>query len=302
MTRLAQVTNPPGPGDDPRPDAPTQLSGTPGSPPGAVAAGPPPTDAAAGPVQPERRSRLGDPLSIVLILVIVAALVVAGLIGAEIYARHVAVDKVSAAAQCVTEDKADVSFSAMPPFLWQHMNGHYDNITITTAGNQIKNAKGMKADVVINDVDLHGDDSSKGTIGALDATITWTSDGIQKTVQDALPVVGSFLGDVKTNPSDGTIELHGTFGDIVAKPQVTNNKLTLQMVSLSVLDILGGFTLPKESVQPTLDTLTDKLANDLPLGIRADSIQVTDSGVVGHFSTRNAKIPKATEDPCFANL
>jgi hypothetical protein len=254
-------------------------------------------DAAQQP-KPKRRRGLGDPLSIVLIVVIVLALVAAGLMGAEIYARHIANGKVASAAECVAEDNATVSFSVMPPFLWQHINGHYDNITIATAGNQIKSAKGMKADVTINDVDLNGDANSKGTIGALDATIMWTSDGIQKTIQDSVPLVGSLLGDVKTNPSDGTVALNGTFGDIIAKPQVINNKLTLQVVRLSGL----GFVLPKESVQPTLDKFTDKLASDLPLGIHADSVQVTDTAVVGHFSTRNAKIPVQSQNPCFANL
>jgi hypothetical protein len=254
-------------------------------------------DAAQAP-KPKRGRGLGDPLSILLIVVIVVALIAAAVMGAEVYARHVANSKVASAAECVAEDSATVSFSALPPFLWQHINGHYDNITVVTAGNQIKSAKGMKADVTINDVDLNGDANSKGTIGALDATIMWTSDGIQKTIQDSIPLVGSFLGTVKTNPSDGTVALNGTFGDIVAKPQVTNNKLTLQVVSLSGL----GFVLPRESVQPTLDKFTDKLANDLPLGIHADSVQVTDSAVVGHFSTRNAKIPVQTQNPCFANL
>jgi hypothetical protein len=221
---------------------------------------------APGTAQPKRRFRLGDPLSIVLILVIVVAVVVAGIIVVELYARNTADKKVAEAAQCVAQDNVTASFSAMPPFLWQHINGHYTNISISTAGNQIKSAKGMKAVVSINDVDLNGDANSKG--------------------------------NVTTKPSDGTISLDGTFGSIVAKPQVANNKLTLQVVSLSGL----GFTLPSESVQPALDGFSDKLANDLPLGIHADSVQVTDSGVVAQFSTRNAKIPVANVDPCFAGL
>ena len=287
------MTNPPGPPGD----GPTQQTPVTGPPPGQPPGLPPTEDAAQQP-KPERPRGLADPLSILLIVVIVAALAAAGLIGTEIYARHIANGKVASAAECVTEDAATVSFGVMPPFLWQHMNGHYDNITIVTAGNQIKSAKGMRADVTINDVDLTGDANSKGTIGALDATITWTSDGIQKTIQDSIPLVGSLLSGVKTNPSDGTVALNGTFGDIVAKPQVTNNKLTLQVVSLSGL----GFVLPTESVQPILDRFTDKLASDLPLGIHADSVQLTDTGVVGRFSTRNARIPSQSQDPCFANL
>jgi hypothetical protein len=279
-------------------DAPTHNLSRPGAPDPATqqipsAAAPP----AAKPAK-KRRGFLRDPLSIVLILVIVVAVVAAGLLGAEVYARHQANSKVTAAAECVSEDNATVSFSTMPPFLWQHISGYYDNITVTTAGNQIQSAKGMKAQVTINDVDLHGDANSKGTIGALDATIVWTADGIKQTIQDAIPIVGSFVSGVKTNAADQTITLDGTFGDIVTKPQVVDKKIKLQVVSLSGL----GFILPSESVQPALDSATDKFANELPLGIKADAIQVTDDAVTGQFSTRNAKIPQGEENPCFANL
>ena len=61
-----------------------------------------------------------------------------------------------------------------------------------------------------------------------------------------------------------------------------------------------GFTLPSESVQPALDAFANELTDSYPLGIHADSVQVTNSGVVGHFSTHNASIPQ--DNPCFANL
>ena len=242
-----------------------------------------------------RRFRLGDPLSIVLIVVIVVALVAASLLGAELYARHRADSAVAAATECVVQDNASVSFGASP-FLLQHMTGHYGNISITTAGNQIRKAKGMKAQVSIDDVRLQSTANSKGMIGALDATITWSSDGIKQTVQNSIPLFGSFLSGVKTNPSDGTIQLQGTLGSITAKPQVGNNGIGLQVVNLNGL----GFTLPSESVQPALDAFANELTNSYPLGIHADSVQVTDSGVVGHFSTRNVSIPQG--NPCFANL
>jgi hypothetical protein len=242
-----------------------------------------------------RRFRVGDPLSIVLIVVIVLALVAAGLLGAELYARHRAEGAVAAATECVVHDNASVSFGASP-FLLQHMTGHYGNISITTAGNQIGQAKNMKAQVSIDDVRLQSTANSKGTIGALDATITWSSDGIKQTVQNSIPLFGSFLTGVKTNPSDGTIQLQGMLGSIIARPQVGNNGIGLQVVNLNGL----GFTLPGESVQPALDAFANELTGSYPLGIHADSVQVTDSGVVGHFSTRNVSIPH--DDPCFANL
>lgn len=238
-------------------------------------------------------------MSIVLVFVIVVALVVAALIGAELYARHIAEDKVTKAVECVTKDNATVSFGAMPPFLWQHINGDYTNISIQTAGNQLRSAKGMKADIEIRDVNLHGGADSKGTIGALDATISWTSDGIKQTVQDAIPTFGAFItSSVTTNPSDGTVQLKGTLDNITVKPQVVNGGLSLQVVKFTGL----GFTLPRETVQSTLDAFTSNMTSQFPLGIHADSVQVSDSGVAGHFSTRNASMPPGQTDPCFANL
>jgi hypothetical protein len=295
------VTNPQGPphGDPAIWNRPTQqipAPPPPPPPPGQPGYGPPPN----GP-KPKgsalRRFRIRDPLSILLITVIVVAVIAAGLLGAELYARHRADSVVAAATECVVQDTASVSFGATP-FLLQHMTGHYNNISITTAGNQIRSAKGMKADVHINDVRLQGNANSKGTIGALDATITWSADGIKQTIQNAIPLFGSFVTGAKTNPNDGTVELQGGLGSITAKPQVVNNGLSLQVVSLSGL----GFTLPSETVQPALDAFTTQLTNNYPLGIHADSVQVTNDAVVGHFSTRNASIPQGTQDPCFASL
>ena len=139
---------------------------------------------------------------------------------------------VAAATECVVKDDVTVSFGASP-FLLQHMTGNYGNISIETAGNQIRDAKGMKAQVNIDDVRLQSSGNSKGTIGALDATITWSADGIKQTVQDAIPLVGSFVTGVTTNPSDGTIELEGALGSsITAKPTVQDGGLALQVVNL----------------------------------------------------------------------
>ncbi len=252
----------------------------------------------AAPVKTKRRF-LGDPVSIILVLVIVAALVVAGLIGGELYARNRANSVVAAATECVVQDQAKVSFGPSP-FLLQHLTGHYRDISIHTAGHQIRNAKGMTADININDVDLHGSGDSKGTIGELDATITWTSDGIRETVQQGVPFVGGLVNAVSTNTSAGTIELNGALGlgSVTVKPQIAGSGLALQVVKVTAM----GATLPHETAQSALDTFTSALTKNYPLGIHADSVQVTNDGVVAHFSTRNAAIPAAQTDPCFAHV
>jgi hypothetical protein len=246
-----------------------------------------------------RRFRLGDPVSIVLIFVIVAALAVAGLVGGELYARHRADNVVATATECVIQDGATASFGPSP-FLLQHLTGHYKDISIHTAGHQIRNAKGMKADINIDNVDLHGNADSKGTIGALDANITWTSQGIQETVQDSIPIIGSLVNSVSTDPSAGTIVLTGAFGlgTVTVKPQVSNGELNLEVNKVTAM----GAVVPHETAQAALNTFTSAMIKNYPLGIRADSVHVTNDGVVAHFSTRNASIPAGQSDPCFAHL
>ncbi len=84
--------------------------------------------------------------------------------------------------------------------------------------------------------------NSKGTIGALDATITWTSNGIKETVQNSIPLLGSLLSRSRRILRQAPSQLKGILGSITTKPQVVNNGLGLQIVTLTGL----GFTLPKE--------------------------------------------------------
>ncbi|MDA2891720.1 DUF2993 domain-containing protein [Mycolicibacterium sp. BiH015] len=274
----------------------------PGPPPGQL-----PQDPGYAPAAPAEESAsagarlkrmFSDPISIVLVVVIVLALVFAGLLGGELYARSRADTIVAGTVECVVQDDATASFGVMPPFLLQHVSGHYTNIRIETAGNQIRDAKGMKVNLEINDVRIEDTATSSGSIGSLVANISWSAEGIKETIQGAIPLVGSFVNGVTTDPNDGTIELEGALGSITAKPEVVNGGLSLQVQQVTGL----GFTLPREAVQPALDAFTAELTQNYPMDIKADSVEVTDSGVVSQFSTQNASIPKGQQDPCFASL
>jgi LmeA-like phospholipid-binding len=243
-----------------------------------------------------RRSFLRDPLSTILILVIAVALLGTGLIGAELYARKRAADVVAAATECEVKDKVQVSFGPSP-FLLQHATGNYTDISIHTAGNQIRDGKGMKADITVNDVTLHDNGKSKGTIGAVDATIVWTSNAIKETVQDGLPFVSGLIDSVRTNPGAGTIQLSGALGlgTVTLKPRIADGQLSLEAVKVTAM----GALVPHETAQAALDVFTSKMMKDYPLGIRADNVQVTNDGVVGNFSAHNALIPA---NECFAHI
>src|SRR5262249_34850721 len=118
----------------------------------------PPTDRPAAPdeepAQAKRKSRLRDPLSILLVLIIVVSLLIAGLIGAELYVRNRANNKVAQAVACEVKDKATASFAVTPLLLWQFATQHFTNISVETAGNQIRDAKGMKINLTIKNVQL----------------------------------------------------------------------------------------------------------------------------------------------------
>ncbi|WP_342751313.1 DUF2993 domain-containing protein [Mycolicibacterium hodleri] len=247
------------------------------------------------PVKAKRPSWWRDPLSLSLIAIIAVAVVVGGLAGGELYARHRVDGILVEVAECVVKDGATVSFGVNPPFLWQHVTGHYTNISVSTDGNQVQDAKGMQADVSVSDVRLHGSPDSKGTIGALEATLTWTAAGIKDTVADNLPGVGSLVTGVTTDPAAGTLNMEAGDITVTAKPVVNGGDLALQVVTVAG-------QLEKDTVQAALDGLTAKLNAQYPLGIHADSVVVTATGVVGKFSTQNASIPQEDENACFARL
>ncbi|MDT5349164.1 MAG: hypothetical protein QOH91_2451, partial [Mycobacterium sp.] len=142
-----------------------------------------------------------------------------------------------------------------------------------------------------------------GTVGSINATFTWTTKGIKDSIATQLGGLAKFVTNtVVTRPNDGTIELKGKLGDdMVVKPVVSGGGIELQIQSFNVLI----FSLPKESAQSQLNKYTSDATKNLPLGIHADSVQVTSDSVIAHFSTQNATIPAGgttPKDPCFANL
>lgn len=290
------MTDPLTPPNQPPPPTSAPQGPPPGYAPASSPQGPPP------PQEPKPGSRIKnlfrDPLSIVLVVVIVVALVLAGLLGGELYARSRANDVVAASVSCVVEDEATASFGVMPPFLLQHMTGHYTNIHIETAGNQIREAKDMKVDIYVEDVRLEDTADSGGSVGSIVADITWSSEGILQTISNSVPLIGAFVSGVTTNPSEGTVELEGPLGSITTKPTVVDGGIELQVTELTGL----GFSLPREAVQPALDVFTGQLTGDYPMNIKADSVTVTDAGVESRFSTENADLPKGQQDACFAGI
>ena len=242
-----------------------------------------------------RLQSLRNPTSIVLLMVTAVALFCAGLLGGELYWRYRAHSMLTAMVECMVDDDASVSLATTPPLLLQSMEGNYTEIAIATAGKQVRAARGMRVVVDIRDLRLQHNGPSGATIGSLTATIDWTDDGMKRTAQQAIPVLGGFVTGVTTDPSTGTIAVEGPLGTVEAKPAVADGGVRLQIKNLTGL----GLPLPSGGLQSALDTFfTKEMKKELPTGLRIDQVQVTDTGVAAHFSARNLSFPASKHETC----
>ena len=230
------------------------------------------------------------PTSILLIAVIAVALACAPLLAGELCMRYSLHAMFKAMVKCMVEDDANVSITTAPPLLIQAVNGHYTDITIATAGNQVRSAKGMRIVVDIKDLRLAGNHASEATIGSLNATMQWSDNGMEQTARQAFPLLGGFFSGVSTDPSTGTIALESELGTVTAQPTLAGGSVHLQIKSLTA----PGLALPTYGLQSVLDSFAADVKKELPTGLRADDLKITNSGVAAHFSASNVSI-RATE-------
>ncbi|MCV7301502.1 LmeA family phospholipid-binding protein [Mycobacterium barrassiae] len=261
---------------------------------------------------PVKRKRFRGPIAFVLILVIVLAVAAAGLLATELYARTVAVGKVKSAAACFiegSESAVDVTFETSPPVLMQYINDKYTGFTITTNGSDIRGVDGITADIAVDDLDLNGDATKRGTIGAIDATIAWTNEGLRESANTALKeAIDEYLADsflsflsdwistdevvtsVTTDPSTGIVTLNGMFDSSIAIKPVTTDGGIRMVIQPDSFWLGGNLDLPQDDLQEKLDEMTGELT-DNKYGLGVDSLDVTDSGVVAKLSATNVEIP-----------
>ncbi|MDM2422600.1 DUF2993 domain-containing protein, partial [Mycobacteroides abscessus] len=252
--------------------------------------------AAPEPVSP-RKGR--DYKSLVLIAVIVVAVALAAVLGIELYARQRTSSEVNAATSCLVQDGATASFGPMPLVL-QYLGDHIDKLTIKTAGNQIAQAKKMTVAITVRDVSLKKTADSLGTIGRLDVEVSWPTAGITESARALVPgMLGSMVGDATTNESTGEVTLSaaGGLAQITTKPVIKDGMVTLQSENVSAF--IG---LPREIIQPALDTFSKGLVGgQYPMGLKAQEVKVTNDGITVKLSSTNQPM-KPTNEPCLQNL
>lgn len=244
----------------------------------------------------EKRRR--DYRTIVLAAVIVLAVALAAVLGAELYIRKRIAREVNAATTCLVQDGASVSFGPVP-LMAQYLSKHINKITIRTAGNQIAQAKKMAVAITVRDISLHKEGDSLGTIGRMDVEVNWPTEGMNETMSSMAPsMLGPSVGKVTTSGATGliTVQIAGGLASVTTKPVVKNGQLELE--SENVTAMIG---LPRELAQPGLDMFTKGIGSQYPMGLQTDEVKVTDDGLLLKMSTTNQPM-KPVDDPCLSNL
>lgn len=236
--------------------------------------------------QPPAPRRNRRNILVVTSVAVVVALV-ACLVGGEFYVRHKVKSCLSSQFQNAIGTPVDVGLGATP-VLVDLADKHISRLTVDSQGDQFGPAQGMKVHAVVRDIHLQGDDKRAGTIDSSEADVTWGSDGIADTLKQKL--AGTVSG-VKTNSSDGTIEVDGILSStLILKPTVDNGAVAVQTQSASI----AGFGLPDELVDSVVKLLTSGLQQQYPIGMTVTAVQVTDSGVNLTLTGGRYDLPKPT--------
>ncbi|MRH87166.1 DUF2993 domain-containing protein [Nocardia sp. SYP-A9097] len=236
---------------------------------------PPPTANAAG--GQGGSPRKGRKKRTLLIIGLVAALiVVGGLAGGEAYARHTVEKCISSQFQAQMGSKIDVSFGAKPMLLTMFDN-KVGSVTVDSDDSKFGPAVGMVVHATFHDIETQDQGRAGGTIGSSEAEVTWSNDGIAKTL-------GGLVSGATSDPSSGTLSFTvlGGLAQLQVKPKIAGDKVEVDTMSASFL----GIGLPTDLVSGIVELMTESLQS-YPMGLQPTKVEVTSDGL--HVSLKGGK-------------
>ncbi|WP_232851367.1 LmeA family phospholipid-binding protein [Nocardia acididurans] len=204
-----------------------------------------------------------------MIIAIVAALVVVGgLAGGEAYARNKVSNCIAAGFEKQMGSKIDVAFGAKPMLLTM-FDGKVGKVTVDSDDTKFGPAQDMVVHATFNDIELKDGGRQGGTIGSSSADVTWSNNGIVKTL-------GGLVSGATSDPNADTLNFAvlGGIAELQVKPKVVNGKVDVETMSASLL----GFGLPTDLVDGIVDLLSESLQT-YPMGMQPTSVEVTKDGL-----------------------
>nr|WP_297622613.1 DUF2993 domain-containing protein [Nocardia sp.] len=204
-----------------------------------------------------------------MVIGLVLALVVVGaLAGGEAYARNKVENCISSQFEQQMGSKIDVSFGAKPMLLTMFDN-KVGSVTVDSDDTKFGPAVGMTVHATFHDIQLQDGGKAGGTVGSSEADVTWSNDGIMKTL-------GGLVSGATSDPSAGTLSFTvlGGLAQLQVKPKVVGDKVEVETVSASFL----GIGLPTDLVSGIVDLMTQSLQT-YPMGLKPTSVTVTQDGL-----------------------
>ncbi|WP_280234128.1 LmeA family phospholipid-binding protein [Nocardia cyriacigeorgica] len=222
--------------------------------------------------------------TLVIALIAVVALLTTVLVGGEAYARHSVASCVSRQFEKEMGSKIDVGFGAKP-MLVTWVDGKLPEVNVNSDDVKFGPAVGMRVHAKFHDVEVTDNGRGGAAIGRSTADITWSNDGIGKTL-------GGLVSDVASSPTEGklTLDVLGGVAQVSVQPRVAADTVQVEIESAHVL----GIGLPTDLVQEIADLLSQSL-QVYPFEMRPTGVQVTDDGLRVQLAGGPAQMPAGTE-------
>ncbi|MEU0544264.1 LmeA family phospholipid-binding protein [Nocardia sp. NPDC005978] len=232
---------------------------------------PPPANTTGGQGGSPRKGRKRR--TALIIGVVVAMVLVGGLAFGEAYARRTVENCIASQFEQQMGSKIDVSFGAKP-MLVTMLDKKVGSVTVDSDDTKFGPAVGMKVHAVFNDLEMQDDGRQGGSVGSSEAEVSWSNDGIAKTM-------GGLVSGVTSDPKAGTLNFAVLAGlaELQIKPKVVGDKIEVETVSAALL----GIGLPTDLVSGIVELMTESLQS-YPMGLQPTKIEITSDGL--HVSLR----------------
>lgn len=230
---------------------------------------------------PRRRSRLP------LIAAGVVIVLIAALVGGELYARNRVTTCLTTQFESELGSQIDVGLGATP-VLFSLATKKFSSVDISSDDSSFGPAQDLQVDATIEDVDLTATDTTSGRIGSSTADVTWSTSGIQATLQEQ--GLGGIVSGVTSDPASGTLRfgIVGGLAELTVQPVAAGDTVDIRTTDASIL----GIGIPTDLADSVVSVLADSLQT-YPLGMTPESIEVTDTGIAMTLSGGAYDIPAA---------
>ncbi|MFC8179802.1 DUF2993 domain-containing protein [Rhodococcus sp. NPDC057297] len=223
-----------------------------------------------------------------MIAVLVVLVLVAALLGGELYFRQQIKSCLAGQLESEIGSQVDVGLG-WKPILISLVDKQVSSVTLDSNDARFGPAEGMTVHAEVEDVDLAQTADSNGTIGSSSADISWSTDGIARTLQSQ--GIGALVSGVTSDAAAGTLSFAvGGLAQLTVKPTVTGDRVDVQTVDASIL----GLGIPTDLVDSIVGVLSDSL-QQYPLDMTPTSLTVTDSGIALNLQGGQYSIPAAQQ-------